>query len=203
MFMRASSRIAVGATFVVVASCGTDRSAPSPTEVLRVPVYEEAAPQAELNTDALHEIHVSPRGENEVPPRDTRAKGEATFIVSQDAQSVHYVLTVSQIENPFMAHIHIAPAGSNGPVVQWLFPGTSPGPGPLGIGLTSGLLAKGEFTSATFVGPLAGKSMADLLNAIRSGRAYVNVHTASGVPGDTPHAGNFPGGEIRAQLQNK
>jgi hypothetical protein len=42
--------------------------------------------------------------------------------------------------------------------------------------------------------------MADLLNAMRAGNTYVNVHTSSGVPGDTPHPGNFPGGEIREQL---
>ena len=201
MLLRASSRIAVGATLIVVAGCGKDRAS-SPTEVITVPVFEEVAPEAMTNgVDQLHQIHVSPRGENEVPAHDTRAKGEATFVISQDGQSVHYVLTVSQIENPFMAHIHMAAPGVNGPIVQWLFPSTAVGPGPTGIGLTSGLLAKGDFTSASFVGPLAGHPMADLLNAIRAGNAYVNVHTSSGVAGAPQAPGNFPGGEIRAQLQ--
>jgi len=199
MLMRASSRIAVGAILVVVAGCAKDHAS-SPTEVIKVPIFERAADEAGANDDALHEAHVNLRGENEVPPHDTRAKGEATFVVSQDGQSVHYVLTVSQIDNPFMAHIHMAPVGVNGPIVQWLFPSTAVAPGPAGIGLTNGLIAKGDFTSATFVGPLTGKTMADLLNAMRSGKAYVNVHTLSGVPGDTQHPGNFPGGEIRAQL---
>ena len=202
MLMRASSRIAVGATLIVVAGCVKDRAS-SPTEVITVPVFEEVASEASASSDDVHQIHVSPRGENEVPARDTRAKGEATFVISQDGESVHYVLTVSQIENPFMAHIHMAAAGVNGPIVQWLFPGTAVGAGPTGIGLTSGLLATGEFTSATFVGPLAHHSMADLINAIRAGNAYVNVHTSSGVAGAPPAPGNFPGGEIRAQLQPK
>ena len=107
MLIRASSRIAVGATLIVVAGCVKDRT-PSPTEVITVPVFEEVASEAAANSDDLHQMHVSPRGENEVPARDTRAKGEATFVISQDGQSVHYVLTVSQIENPFMAHIHMA-----------------------------------------------------------------------------------------------
>jgi hypothetical protein len=200
MFLRASSCIAVGAILIVVAGCGKDRAS-SPTEVITVPVFEEVASDAAGNNDDLHQMHVSPRGENEVPARDTRAKGEATFVISQDGQSVHYVLTVSQIENPFMAHIHMAAPGVNGPIVQWLFPSTAVAPGPTGIGLTSGLLAKGEFTSASFVGPLTGHPMADLLNAIRAGNAYVNVHTSSGVPGAPQAPGNFPGGEIRAQLQ--
>jgi hypothetical protein len=199
MLIRASSRIAVGATLIVVAGCVKDR-APSPTEVITVPVFEEVASEAAASNDDLHQMHVSPRGENEVPPRDTRAKGEATFVISQDGQSVHYVLTVSQIENPFMAHIHMAAPGVNGPIVQWLFPGTAVAPGPTGIGLTSGLLAKGEFTAATLVGPLTGHPLADLLNAIRAGNAYVNVHTSNGVPGSAQVPGNFPGGEIRAQL---
>ena len=199
MLMRTSSRIAVGAMLIAVAGCTKDRAS-SPTEIIKVPVFEEVAADAGMNGDAIHEAHVNLRGENEVPPRDTRAKGEATFVVSQDGQSVHYVLTVSQIDNPFMAHIHMAPAGANGGIVQWLFPSTAVAPGPTGIGLTSGLLAKGDFTAATFVGQLAGKSMADLLDAMRAGKTYVNVHTSSGVPGDTPHPGNFPGGEIRAQL---
>lgn len=203
MLIRASSRIAVGVTMIVAAGCGKD-PASSPTEVITVPVFEEVASDAAIaGNDDVHQLHVSPRGENEVPARDTRAKGEATFVVSHDGQSVHYTLTVSQIDNPFMAHIHMAAAGVNGPIVQWLFPSTAVAPGPTGIGQTSGLLATGEFTSSTFVGPLAGKTMADLLNAIRAGNAYVNVHTSSGVAGDTPHAGNFPGGEIRAQLEPK
>jgi hypothetical protein len=198
MLLRASS--CVGVILIVVAGCGKERAS-SPTEVITVPVFEEVAPEAMGNdADMLHQIHVSPRGENEVPARDTRAKGEATFVISQDGQSVHYVLTVSQIENPFMAHIHMAAPGVNGPIVQWLFPSTAVAPGPTGIGLTSGLLAKGEFTAATLVGPLTGHPMSDLLNAIRAGNAYVNVHTSSGVAGAPPAAGNFPGGEIRAQL---
>jgi len=201
MLLRATGSIAVGTILIVAAGCGKDHASP-PTEVITVPVFEEVAPEATTNgNDKLHQIHVSPRGENEVPPRDTRAKGEATFVISQDGQSVHYVLTVSQIDNPFMAHIHMAAPGVNGPIVQWLFPGTAVAPGPTGIGQTSGLLATGEFTAATLVGPLKGHPMADLLNAIRAGNAYVNVHTSSGVPGAPPAPGNFPGGEIRAQLQ--
>jgi hypothetical protein len=41
-----------------------------------------------------------------------------------------------------------------------------------------------------FVGPLAGKTIADLLTAIREDRAYVNVHTQQ-----------FPAGDIRGRLK--
>jgi hypothetical protein len=202
MSTRARSGIALGAALIFVAGC-TKENPSSPTEVIRVPVFEESAPGAAMgNDDKVHELHVKLRGRNEVPPNASEAKGEATFIVSKDGMSVKYEITVSNIDNPFMAHIHMAAAGVNGPIVQWLFPSTTTTtPGPTGIGPFSGLLAKGSFTSATFVNTLKGHPMSDLLAAIRSGNAYVNVHTNAG--GGPAGPGNLPGGEIRAQLHPK
>ena len=199
MLTRVGGRIALGAAMVLVAGCAKENS-PSPTEVIRVPVFEESAHGAAMGDEGeVHELHVKLRGKNEVPPNASEAKGEATFIVSQDGMSVKYEITVSNIDNPFMAHIHMAAAGVNGPIVQWLFPSTTTTtPGPTGIGPFSGLLAKGTFTSATFVNALKGHPMSDLLAAIRSGNAYVNVHTNAG--GGPVGPGNLPGGEIRAQL---
>ena len=60
-------------------------------------------------------------GDQEVPPVgvviDTRAKGKAEFKLSKDGTELHYKLNVSKIDNAFMAHIHLAPAGVNGPIV--------------------------------------------------------------------------------------
>jgi hypothetical protein len=161
-----------------------------------VPVFERQGGDAELSHGARH-LATHLRGTNEVPPHDTRAKGEAVFHVHADG-SVSYKVLVEDIRNPFMAHIHIAAAGVNGPIVEWLFPGTAPKPGPIGIGLVHGRLVEGTFTAADFVGPLANGKLADLLDAIRAGNAYVNVHTNDGTA--TPGPGNFPGGEIRGQL---
>ncbi|HVH08780.1 MAG TPA: CHRD domain-containing protein, partial [Gemmatimonadales bacterium] len=107
-------------------------------------------------------------------------------------------LFVEDIDNPFMAHIHLAPAGVNGKIVVWLFPSTAPTPGPASIGPVDGLLAEGTFTAADFVGPLKGGTLAQLLDAIRADTAYVNVHTSN--PTLPAGPGNFPGGEIRGQL---
>jgi hypothetical protein len=142
------------------------------------------------------------KGKFEVPLRDTNAQGQATFRVADDGQSIDYKLIASNIDNAFMAHIHIGPSGTNGPIAVWLFPGTAPVQGPIGSGRHDGVLAEGTFTAANFVGPLAGHPLSDLLDAIAAGNAYVNVHTNDGVDGVNTGAGDFPGGEVRGQLGN-
>jgi hypothetical protein len=140
------------------------------------------------------------KGAFEVPVRDTNAQGEAIFQLSDDGTALDYKLIASNIDNAFMAHIHMAPAGVNGPIVVWLYPSTAPVPGPLGSGRHDGVLAEGTITAADFVGPLAGRPMSDLLAAIEGGNAYVNVHTNDGVDGINTGPGDFPGGEIRGNL---
>ena len=101
-------------------------------------------------------------GDQEVMPvgvvNNSLAQGQATFKLSADGTVLHYKLIAANIQNAFMAHIHLAPAGSNGGVVVWLFPSTTPGaPGPLGAGRMNGVLAEGDITSADLVGALAGQ----------------------------------------------
>lgn len=134
----------------------------------------------------------------ETTPSDSQARGVAIFQLSADGTELSYRLIASNIENVHMAHIHLGPAGDDGPVVVWLYPSTSPGPGQPDSGRHDGVLATGTITSANLVGPLAGGDLADLLAAIEAGNAYVNVHTMSTVL--PPGPGNLPAGEIRGQL---
>jgi hypothetical protein len=140
------------------------------------------------------------QGRNEIPMRDTNAQGQAIFRLSDDGNFVDYKLIASNIDNAFMAHIHMGPRTVNGPIVVWLYPSTAPVPGPVGSGRHDGVLAEGTFTAANLVGPLAGHPLSDLIAAIQSGDAYVNVHTNDGVDGVNTGPGDFPGGEIRGQL---
>jgi hypothetical protein len=141
------------------------------------------------------------KGRTEVPARDTSGQGQALLHLSDDGLAMDYKLIVANIDNAFMAHIHIAAEGVNGPVAVWLYPGTTPNvTAPLGQGRLDGVIAEGTFTAANFIGPLAGHPMSDLVNAIETGNAYVNVHTNDGVDGTNTGPGDFPGGEIRAQL---
>ncbi len=199
MMSRASTHVALGATLMVVAGCTTDRPAPTavPTAVLRAPIFERHGGTDEMNGPEVRHLLTHLRGRDEVPPHETPASGEAIFRVNDDG-SVSYKLFVEDIRNPFMAHIHKGPAEVIGPVVVWLFPSTAPMPGPINIGFVEGLLAKGTFTAKDFVGPLKDSTLDALLDAIRAGDAYVNVHTSNGSKVFAP--GNFPVGEIRGQL---
>lgn len=143
------------------------------------------------------EDHFNPRllGEEENPPHLTPAHGRAVFHVSDDGQSVDYILVVNDIMNVRQSHIHIAARGVNGPIVVFLY-----GPVPAGGGPIDGEIASGTFTAANLIGPLAGHPLSDLLDAMRSGNAYVNVHTDDGVAPANTGPGDFPGGEIRGQL---
>ena len=140
-------------------------------------------------------------GSNEVPARATNAQGQAIFHLESDGSSLEYKLIASNIDNAFMAHIHMAASGVNGPIVVWLYPSTTPSPGPFGAGRHDGVLAEGTITAANFVGPLAGQPLSTLVAALDSGNAYVNVHTNDGVGATNTGPGDFPGGEIRADVR--
>ncbi len=141
-------------------------------------------------------------GANEVAPmRLTNAQGQVIFHLSKDGSSLGYKLIASNISNAFMAHIHMGTPEVNGPIVVWLYPSTDPTPGPLGSGRHDGVLAEGTISAANFVGPLAGQPMSTLIDALDSGGAYVNVHTNDGVAPTNTGPGDFPGGEIRANVR--
>jgi hypothetical protein len=139
-------------------------------------------------------------GAEEVPVRLTLAQGQAIFQLSEDGTSLSYQLIAANIKNVFQGHIHMGPAGANGPIVVWLFPSTAPMPGPTGGGRFDGVLAEGTITAANLVGPLVGQPLSALMDAIAAGNAYVNVHTNDGVDPTNTGPGDFPGGEIRGQI---
>ena len=126
-------------------------------------------------------------GDAQVVDVKTKAQGQAIFRLSDDGMTLYYKLIVANIDGVFMAHIHLAPPDENGPVVVWLYPDAPP-PAPIS-GDLHGTLAEGTITADDLVGPLSGNTLIDLIEAIKSGNTYVNVHTAEN-----------RGGEIRGQI---
>ena len=158
---------------------------------------------AAAGLDGNWSVHAN--GGQEVPARDTRGQAQAIFHLSNNGSSLEYKLIAANIENVFMAHIHMVPTGPapgvNGPIVVWLYPSTAVGvQAPLGGGRIQGVIAQGTITADNLTGPLAGHSLEDLLAAMRNGQAYVNLHTNDGVGATNTGAGDFPGGEIRADI---
>ena len=204
-------RFAAAALAVAAAGCSQLGQTPTQPDTITAPLFVNAAGGAPEN----HRTHLS--GDEEVftpatpgapTPADSRAQGQATFKVSPDATSVDYKLIASNIENAVQAHIHCGPAGTNGPIVIWLYPSpasTAPLTGP--TGRHNGVLAAGTFDNS-HVRPTADprcpggvKTLADVLDRIREGNAYVNVHTNDGVAPTNQGPGDFPGGEIRGQIE--
>jgi len=133
--------------------------------------------------------HLSPA--NEVPATISKGQGQAIFMLNEDGTALNYKLNVANTRDITQAHIHCGESGVNGPVVVFLF-----GLVPTGVN-QNGVLAEGTITaeniiargsSAACVGGL--NSFETLLEKMRNGGAYVNVHTLT-----------YPGGEIRGQIK--
>jgi len=129
-------------------------------------------------------FHAKLTGHDEVPSVKTKAKGEITFKLSSDGMTLNYKLKVKNIENPNAAHIHRGIKGESGPPLANLFTG------PKKEGKFSGTLSEGTITAEDLKGDLMGKTLDDLVQLIKSGNIYVNVHTDAN-----------PDGEIRGQIK--
>jgi len=134
-------------------------------------------------------------GCEEVPARDTLAQGQASFQLRNGGTALGFRLIVANIDNVFAAHIHCGAVGVNGPVGVTLFMGTPGG------GAVNGPLAEGTITAPDAGNACGWTDLAAVLAAMESGTTYVNVHTNDGVAPTNTGPGDFPGGEIRGQVQ--
>lgn len=110
-------------------------------------------------------------GGKEIPPVGSGATGTAGFTV-QDG-TIHYSISISGADGVIGAHIHSGSSNTNGGIRVVLYPG--PGQPPFGdpTGRLDGFLTSGSFTAAD----LDGITFDALLDAMRSGQVYVNVHS--------------------------
>jgi len=135
-------------------------------------------------TDGMEVFEATLAPGNETPPRSTAANGRVQFIT--DGTTVSYSIEVDDITSLTAAHIHSGAAGVNGPIRIGFFGNNTLNPGgPLTVSDKT-ILAQGSFTAAN----VTGVAFAELLNQMRNGTAYFNVHTTQ-----------FGGGEMRGQIQ--
>ncbi len=105
------------------------------------------------------DVKVTLAGSNEVPPVQTSASGQGTITIADDG-AVSGSVTTKGVQGT-AAHIHMAAAGANGPVIV---PFTKDGD--------------------AYKAPAGAKLTAEQLAAFKSGGLYFNVHSAANPGGE-------------------
>ena len=153
-----------------------------------LPVCVQAQQGAPLRAELI--------GYEEVPAVATQGEGMFEARVAKDDQSVDYTLSFAGLQGTVtQSHIHFAQKSVNGSIIVWLC-GSATNPGPAGTpACPQAGTVSGTFTSANVLASsiatqqLSAGDLASFIEALRSGIAYVNVHTSLS-----------PGGEIRGQV---
>ena len=120
--------------------------------------------------------------EQTVPPVRTSAHGKVILALNADHSAFRFFLTVSEIVDITKAHIHVGLPGEKGPHIFTLSATSFTDP-LMGTLKEADLVPQPEKGISTFK---------DAVNAILSGRAYVNVHTVA-----------LPAEAIRGQIKQK
>lgn len=126
-------------------------------------------------------------GAEENPPVNTTARAVANFELEANGTMKFELWAQAAITQATAAHVHLGAFKQNGPVAVLLFESATPRDFAAGE-----LIARGTITDANVVARPPGfptASVANLVERMRQGRAYVNLHTTAN-----------PGGEVRGQL---
>jgi hypothetical protein len=117
-------------------------------------------------------------GSAEVPSVSTQGTGTVYVFINPAGTELKYAVSYTGLSGSLVAaHINGAAAGVSGPIMFTLAVGPS--------------TMFGTLTQANFQSSAAVSSWTAALNMIRSGSAYLNLHTAA-----------HPAGEVRAQLKS-
>ncbi len=136
-------------------------------------------------------------GYEENPDISTRASGAFKLTLDDEARTIAYELAYRDLEsNVSQAHIHFGKRAVNGGISVFLCSNLGNGPaGTPACPLQSGTVSR-TVGVAEIIGPggqgIAAGEFDELAAAMRAGATYANVHSAT-----------FPGGEIRAQINDR
>ena len=137
-------------------------------------------------------------GFQEVLPISTEASGEFRATLGEDETSIEYELSYDNLSGTVsQGHIHFGQRGVNGGISVWLCETEGQFIDPAGKAPKcpqSGTVT-GKITAENVIGPagqgVAAGEFAELVDAMRAGVTYANVHTLP----------QFGGGEIRGQIK--
>jgi hypothetical protein len=133
-------------------------------------------------------------GYAENPDVSTTGHGSFEAKLSDDESSLHYVLSYGGLEgNVLQAHVHFGKTAINGGISFFLCTNLNV---PTDDDCPQSGTVEGDIDAADVIGPAAQGiepgNLAEIVDAMRAGHAYANVHSSK-----------WPGGEIRAQLNDK
>jgi hypothetical protein len=157
-----------------------------------------ATPIASADDGHKDEVRAALNGFREVPSISSVASGQFEAVIDRRAGTIAYELSYSGLTGDVQqAHIHVGQHSVNGAVSVFLCQ-TEASPDPTGLaprcpqrGKVTGMLQSANMIGGNIVNQgIAPGEFNELIKAIRSGVAYVNVHSAT-----------FPAGEVRGQLR--
>jgi hypothetical protein len=137
-----------------------------------------------------------------IPAISTTGNGTFVARINQDESEITYTLSYDDLEGQVtQSHIHFGQRSTAGGISVWLCQ-TAGTPAPAAVAATTpmcptpGGSVSGVLTAASVIGPAAAGiepgAFGELVDAIRAGATYVNVHSTK-----------WPGGEIRSQIDGR
>ncbi|SCL34600.1 CHRD domain-containing protein [Micromonospora rhizosphaerae] len=140
-------------------------------------------------------LHEQLTGYSETPVAlSTTGDGQVRVQIDEGLQEISYELSYTGLEGTVtQAHIHLGSPSQSGGISVFLCSNLGNGPAGTQACPPAPATISGTLRPADVIGPagqgIAAGEFAELINAIRAGSTYVNVHSTK-----------YPGGEIRSQL---
>ncbi len=158
---------------------------------LLVAVMLPGATSATASSPATHFVaHLT--GAQETPPNGAKGTGTLDIRLVSNGTKLRFKLTSNGVAQISQSHIHIGARGTAGPITVYFFAIPPP---PWNSVTGDNFEVGGVRTAADVHGSHPGTvppvpfTFAEVVAALRSGNAYVNIHSPT-----------FPAGEIRGQI---
>ncbi len=138
-----------------------------------------------VSAEARESFGAELSGNAEVPPVETDTTGAFRFRYDDFDSTAAYRLRVRDGVRITQAHLHCGLEGENGPPIIFLA-----GFHENGWDVNGNWVDNATVTDDNIFNDVCGATLAEIVEAIRNGNVYVNVHSVAN-----------PGGEIRGQVR--
>ena len=174
----------------------TIRKQPRRTTVAAALPLLFAMPVALSADEGADKVRAHLVGYEEVPTLSSDGSASFRARIAKDEHSFDWELNYTGLTGVTQAHIHFAARAINGPVVIFLCSNLGNGPPgtqacPASAGTVRGTATSADVGAGAAALGIPAGDLARMLDAIRAGAAYANVHTVT-----------RPGGEIRGQIHS-